>query len=445
MSLSPARVRLIAAALLILALGVRIWRVQSTSYVPVNDAASYMALASQVAHSGDYTSRTGAGGSRGPTAYFPPAFPYFLAGIDVLDGHRTAAGPAVHPARLVLALLGTVTVGLVGLVAFEAFGAAIALLAMAVTAVYPPFVEMSGTIYAENLMIALVLAGVWAALRARRSEHPYRWIAAAGVLAGLSTLTHTNAVVLVVPLAVAAWAARRDWKAPVLLVAAMVLMIAPWTIRNAVVMHSFIPVSDETGITLAGTYNPTSAADRRIPYRWLFYGEIPSDAAIVRQTPRLTEPQLDSKLEHAALHYIEHHPLAPVKAAYHNVRRLLELEGSTAWEASAGSVSLSSRAARVGVFGFWIVALLALGGAFTARARRAPRWMWLAPALLALSVVLVNAETPRFRMAIDPFLIMLAACALATVAAWIRARSASDRGAPVGHDELRAPAAGSLG
>jgi 4-amino-4-deoxy-L-arabinose transferase-like glycosyltransferase len=443
-SLSPARVRLIVAALLILALGARVWRVESTSYIPINDAASYVTLAGQIAHSGDYTSRTGAGGSRGPTAYFAPAFPYFLAAVDLIDGHRTAAAPAVHPARLAVALVGTATAGLVGLVALEAFGTAIALLALALTAVYPAFVEMAATLYAENLMVALVLAAVWAALRARRSERPFRWIAAAGVLAGLGTLTHTNAVVLVLPLALAAWAARREWRAPALLVVIMALTIAPWTIRNAVVMHAFIPVSDETGITLAGTYNPSSAADHRIPYRWLYYGSIPSDAAIVRQTPRLTEPQLDSKLEHAALRYIAHHPLAPVKVAYHNIRRLLELEGSTAWEASAGSVSLSSGAARIGVFGFWIIAALAVAGAFTARARRAPRWMWLAPALLALSVVLVNAETPRFRMAIDPFLIMLAGCALATLAARTRVWLASDGGAPVGGDELRTPAAGGL-
>jgi len=38
-------------------------------------------------------------------------------------------------------------------------------------------------------------------------------------------------------------------------------VVAPWTIRNAVVMHALIPVSDETGGTLAGTYNPVSARD----------------------------------------------------------------------------------------------------------------------------------------------------------------------------------------
>src|SRR5207302_939507 len=104
-----------------------------------------------------------AGGAHGTTAYFPPAFPYFLAAIDVLDGPRVPAGPAVEPARIGLAALGAVTAGLVGLVALEVFGSAVGLVALALAAIYPVFVELSGTIYAENLLLALVLAAVWTA------------------------------------------------------------------------------------------------------------------------------------------------------------------------------------------------------------------------------------------------------------------------------------------
>jgi hypothetical protein len=49
------------------------------------------------------------------------------------------------------------------------------------------------------------------------------------------------------------------------------------------------------------------------------------------------------------------------------------------------------------------------------------------PVLWWLSVVPINMETPRFREPLDPFLILLAACALATAAA----RVSGLRGAPV--------------
>ena len=437
------RVRLIVAALVVLALGLRVWEVQRTSYTPTGDAGSYLALASGVAHTGDYSTRGGAGGSRGPTAYFPPAFPYFLAAVDLIDGHRTPRGGAVEPARLAQAALGTATVALTGLVAFEAFGVAIGLTSLAIAAVYPALIELSGTVYAENLMIPLILAAIWTALRARRSDRPYRWVVAAGVLTGLATLTHQNGIVVLLALLPAVWAIRR---APLLLVALTALTIAPWTVRNAIVMNRFIPVSDETGLTLAGTYNPTSAHEKQIPYRWHDYKSIPADAALRREAQKLTEPQVDSKYRSAAFHYIGHHPLSPLAVAYHNTRRLLELEGSFAWRASTYNIGVPRSTARVGVVGFWLVLVLAAFGAFTTAARRAPRWLWITPVLLYLSVVFVNAETPRFRAPIDPFLIVLAGCALATAVGRARARlvARSDRGAPVGRDELGAPTAGSL-
>ena len=52
--------------------------------------------------------------------------------------------------------------------------------------------------------------------------------------------------------------------------------------------------------------------------------------------------------------------------------------------------------------------------------REAPRWLWAFPVLYWLSVTFVNLETPRFRAPIDPFFILLAACAVATAAHWAR-------------------------
>jgi 4-amino-4-deoxy-L-arabinose transferase-like glycosyltransferase len=408
---------IVAALILIVALGLRIGEVQRTSYRPINDGLSYLTLAGEIAHSGDYSTHMGgAAGSRGPTAYFPPAYPYLLAAVDVIDGDRSAGHAAVEPARLSQALLGTVTVGLIGLIALELFGATVALIGLGIAAIYPPLIELSATIVAENLLTALVLAASWCALRARRVTNPNGWIALAGVLTGLAALTHMNGALLVIPLAFAlrSYGAR----APALLVGVAVLTVIPWTIRNAVQLHSFVPISDETGITLAGTYNPIAAAHE---FRWGYPREIP--------TRNVSEPQQSSKLTSRALAYISDHPLAPVKAAVDNTRRLLELEGSSAWRASAASIEIPIATARIGVIGFWILCALALSGIATRRARRAPLWVWSIPVLLALSVILINAETPRFREPIDPFLILLAACALEALARRLQKRLG---GAPVG-------------
>ena len=85
---------------------------------------------------------------------------------------------------------------------------------MALAAVYPVFIELAGTLVAENLLVVFMLASVWTALRARRSRRPLPWIAATGVLAGLATLSHENAAIFVIPLAVAAAAAAGQTPPP---------------------------------------------------------------------------------------------------------------------------------------------------------------------------------------------------------------------------------------
>jgi 4-amino-4-deoxy-L-arabinose transferase-like glycosyltransferase len=443
---SPRRRALVVGLLLAIALGLRIGEVERTGYRPINDAVFYLKLASQIARTGDYSNQVrfgGVGGSRGPTAYFPPGFPYFLAAVDAIDGHTGPAGAAVEPARISQAVVGAAVAGMVGLVGLEAFGELVGLIALGLAAIYPVFIALSATLVAENLMTLLVLAAVWAALRARRGQHPYRWIALAGFFTGLATLTHVNSIVLVLPLGIAAWSLTRARQAPTqhrigavaLLLVTTVLTLTPWLVRDAVELHQFVPVTDEGGYTLVGTYNPGSAAERQIPYKWRVFSKIPGEPPSIVHPTGLTEPALAGRLERQAFRYIGNHPTAPLAVLYHNTRRLLELEGTFTWEASASSIGIPVATARLAVFSFWALCLLALIGIFTPVARRAPSWLWLVPLLLWLSVALINAETPRFREPIDPFLILLGSCALAqgvgVLAPRLVAPARRHRGAPV--------------
>ena len=427
------------AALLIAAFVIRLAYVENTYYKAKNDAGTYNRMASNVAQYGDYHTgsgpRSGAGGSRGPTAYFPPAFPYSLAVVDLIDGHQAGGKTAIGPERIAQAVVGTISVGLLGLVALEAFGGGVAVAAIAIAAVYPVFVELSGTLVAENLLLVFELASIWTALRARRARRTagvYAWIAATGILTGLATLTHENAAVFLLPLGVAAWSVARAravagsrvrrrpglraLAAPAVLVLCACAMIAPWTIRNAVELHHFVPVSDETGITLIGTYNATSAAARPVHYKWDLFLKMPEFQAIAKAAPRYDEVGLSDQLQSRALDYIRAHPFSPLDVAFHNTLRMFELEGSFAWHASYDAIGLPARAAGIGVVSFWVLLALAIAGLFTAVRREAPGWLWAFPVLYWLSITFVNVETPRFREPIDPFLVLLAACAVATAA-----------------------------
>ena len=171
--------------MLVLALALRVGFVATTSYRAVNDAGTYNRFASTIARHGDYVTGdgpgTGAGGSRGPTAYFPPAYPYALAVADLFDGRASGHRAALGGERLENAALGAVTVALIGLLALQLAGPGAGLAALGLAAVYPPLIELSGVLVAENLLVVWELArGGGRAARARLTtpvevDHRHRW------------------------------------------------------------------------------------------------------------------------------------------------------------------------------------------------------------------------------------------------------------------------------
>src|SRR5581483_10423062 len=251
-------------------------------------------------------------------------------------------------------------------------------------------------------------------------------------------LTRVNAALLLLTLLAGSWTGSPRFsgnalRAPLALLAASVLMLVPWSVRNATVMHSFIPISDETGYTLAGTYNDFSRTNRFYPAAWV-NPEVFVDRAL-RTRRKVSEPSLDSMLLSRSLRYVGHHPSYPLSVVYHNTVRLLGLSGP-AWDRLSGrALGLSAAVSEFGYYGFLVLALLALAGALTRAARIAPRFLWAAPALLWLSVVLVQGEA-RFRAPIDPFIVLLAALSASAVWRRLAARSASRK---PGHARTRPP------
>jgi hypothetical protein len=92
------------------------------------------------------------------------------------------------------------------------------------------------------------------------------------------------------------------------------------------------------------------------------------------------------------------------------------------------------------VYCFWVVGLLAIGGLFTRAVRRVPFSLWLVPLLVWLSEAPITTGTPRFRAALDPFFILLAACAVEVVLSAVWHRSARPSVSSGRLDDVPAPA-----
>ena len=295
--LSPATRRAVWA-LLALALCVRLAFVAATpSYTPVHDDHDYDRLACAIVGGGGYrdagpptppgTCVTPDTISR-PTAYRPPAYPFALAAVY-------AVAAPLHldrwtAARVAQAFVGTLVAGLIGLVAGLIWGRAVGLAALALAAVHLPFAMVGASLVSETLFGAFEVGAIACALQAGRSARPWRWVRGhrRAHRPGLADPLQRRA-----PAAAAGHrgvdgpAAARPRAAALAvaaLLAAAALTISPWTVRNARVLHGFVPVATEVGPTLAGTYNDVSRLDPVDPGAWWLPGQVPAIRAASART-----------------------------------------------------------------------------------------------------------------------------------------------------------------
>ncbi len=290
---------LAAVALVALSLVLRIAYVNATpDYVARHDARDYDVHAISIAE-GQGFSKTIAYDRA--TAFRPPGYPYFLGAVyHLFNVERAANQDRWRVARIAQAFVGAAVVALVGVLAVQLWGSIAALVAMALTAIYVPLITVGGAIMSEPLYDVFMLASLAAALAHRRSSHRYRWALLAGVLAGLATLTRAQAMILLVPLAIAVWDGR-PWRSraaigpPLVLLVAAALTIAPWTIRNARELHAFVPVSTQLGSALAGTYNDSARADTQNPAAWQGLKHVPDYAYLFRRVREIPEATLDPR------------------------------------------------------------------------------------------------------------------------------------------------------
>jgi MYXO-CTERM domain-containing protein len=414
---------------LLAALGLRLGYMDLTpGYAIVHDARDYDVHARSIAIGEGFSKRlTGK-----PTAFRPPGYPYLLGGAYRVFGVERGIDPdRIRVARTLGAVLGTLGVALIGILGMQLLGRTAGLVAMGLAAIYVPAILVSEAIMSEQLFVVLMLGALVSAIHQRHSAHRYAFALLAGLLAGLAVLTRANGLILLVPLVLAVWAApRRSWRSagpPAVLVAVALVTVAPWTIRNAVELHAFVPVSTQLGSALAGTYNDEARLDSENPASWRSLKRVGDYAEIYARISSTPEAEIEREYRAVAEHYIREHPLYVAKVAFWTSRRMLELGGLDWARHTYSTVSVGPGWANAGIACFWLFALLALAGAWAARARRAPWWVWAVPLLMYLSVVFLVVETPRYRSPIDPFVILLAALAVTAAVDRRRPRTPAPR------------------
>lgn len=260
----------------------------------VNDAAEY----DQEAHVLAFGNESGVQISKGPL------YPMFLAALYRFFGHDQQA------VRVVQALISSLSVLLIYAIGRAVFHERVGVIASALAAIYPPFISYSGWLLTETLSVFLLLALVYALIRAiHYSPRAARWMVA-GVLGGLLALNREEMLVVVGLLALALWRLRISRRLLVAFVLAALATMLPWTVRNYVVFHELILVAPGGG---AGLWISSYEAE------WLeWHPENPHYQSLVAG---LSPIEADRKLRREGIKNILSHPRVYLKLCLKRIPR----------------------------------------------------------------------------------------------------------------------------
>jgi hypothetical protein len=225
-----------------------------------------------------------------PTSYYPPGYPYFLGAARWVLSLVGAEDQLVLTAGLLQALLGGVAAGALVIAGRRLGGRAVGLVAGLVLALWPNLIAYTSVMLSESLFVALWAVFLAALVHLDGDRHddagagggsdadgaatriwPPRVpaiIAAASL--GAACLVRPQSALLAVPAAGLAWAlARVGWRATLarmaVLSAGVVLVVMPWTVRNAVVLDGFVPVSTNTGDNLCVGFHEGASGGFQMP------------------------------------------------------------------------------------------------------------------------------------------------------------------------------------
>jgi Dolichyl-phosphate-mannose-protein mannosyltransferase len=246
-------------AILLLGLGLRAAEAWD-GRPPVFDAQAYATIAANLERGEGFTLGDSA---TQPAGNYSPGLPLLAGGLYELSG-----GDHERFVRLVLALVGAVAVLFTYLIGRRLSGPLAGLVGAAVVAIYPALLEYQGMLMGEPLAATLLAGAVLATLWASDGRRE-RWLVP-GLLLGALVLVRPEYLAISVLVAVVVFVRDRAmWRAGLVnagvLLAGVALIVVPWTVRNAVVLDRFVPVSTGGGqVLFAGSYLPSGGDPERV-------------------------------------------------------------------------------------------------------------------------------------------------------------------------------------
>ena len=210
-----------------------------------------------------------------PTAFYAIGYPAFLAlvfavarpfGFTVSPGD-VAFSEAAWVYGVTHAILGAITVYFVARIARRLLGPRAGVIAAVIVACWPNLVIYTATAHVETLYLFLLTAAVLVMLPAFAADSTSRWtrLVTAGTLLGLSAQVRPLVALITPAIVIAARRRPDNWGVAIrrsgLVIITMLAVLAPWTIRNAMVMPGFVLITTGSGDAACMARYPDAPGD----------------------------------------------------------------------------------------------------------------------------------------------------------------------------------------
>ncbi len=351
-------------------------------------------------------------------------------------------------------MIGAATCAILYRLTGELVGRTAAITAGIVLALYPPHIYLSGVFYVTCLASFFAVALAWTATLVLRA--PQRWAlgASCGVVLGLGALTRPTFLIFVVLLPLVTLAARPKgakgaWRGVAALVLGTIVVVAPWTARNMRAYGEPVLISSGLGETLWKGNNELSDGgpdDRLLVVdgplwreRLALLAPAAREAIERRYAPLLRRIEdtaavsgdgsiaRDRVLGPYAMRFMAANPGRTVRMFVRKVATLMTAFTST----DQRNRDTSPFKQFIAAVSYYPILLFACAGAVLAL----PRWRTLAAVLAIvagwIAIHGVLTACTRFRLPIDPLLILLAAIAVDRLVAFLRGHEARSGATPV--------------
>jgi 4-amino-4-deoxy-L-arabinose transferase-like glycosyltransferase len=326
-----------------------------------------------------------------------PGYPLFLA---VVGGGAVPVDAVPTSVKIAQSLVGVAGILLVALLARRLAGSRAARYAAWIAACYPPLVWIAAYAFSEAMFWPLGLLIAWLF---DRHVSTRSGALVTGVLTGAGVLVR-GALVPFIPFAVIWLLWRRQFVPAACFVLGVLVLLVPWSVRNAGHHGRMVVVASEGGVTFWTGNHPDAigegdlAANPRLRL---------SQQALRARYPGLTEEQMEPVYYREAFAWMRAHPLDWLRLEARKLFYLIVPIGPS-YTLHSATYLIASVLSYGAVLPFSVIGLLRLG-----RRRARTPGLWLLAAS-AVAVCLVFFPQERFRVPIlDPTLIVCASCAWA--------------------------------